>query len=167
MKNKISKEPMTNAADFSRSPSNRDRTPLNSSMDRKIERVEMLSRGFSLPRSSPMKAISFKGRVAEIFRLKFHGGASSAFELGMRRAEFEEKQYRLLVDLTEQATTDFAKNCRKTWQRGVERSRAVQERFKLLIDNRVAERKDYLDDEGALLNISMDKKTGKVSTLPR
>jgi hypothetical protein len=112
MKNKTSKTAMTNVADF------------------------------SLPKSSSMKIISFKVRVAEIFKSKFDGEASSAFELGMRRAEFEEKQFCRLIDLTEQVPSDFAKNCRKTWQRGAERSRVVQERFKLLIHEKEAVQKN-------------------------
>jgi len=109
----------------------------------------------------------------------------------MRRAEFEEKQYRLLVDLTEQATSDFAKNCRKTWQRGAEKCRVVQERFKLLMHQKAAERKKVIDGYrvpgtetqngdryvadfsrspsnrgGALLNSSMGRKIERVATLP-
>ena len=106
-------------------------------------------------------------QAVEILKLKFDGGASSAFEFGMRRAEFEEKQFRLLIDLTEQVTSGFAKNCRKTWQQGAERSRVVQERFKLLIHEKGAVRKNYIDGDGTLLNIAMDRKITKTSPLPR
>ncbi len=69
-------------------------------------------------------------------RLPYRGEDSLVY--GLRRAEFEEQQYRRLLELAKSAPDEFSEKRRKVWERGVERSRASQERFSRLMNEREA-----------------------------
>lgn len=85
-----------------------------------------------------MDAQELKKQAAAIQKEKYPYSGEDSLIFGLRRAEFEEKQFNRLLALAEIAPEQFSEKRRQVWRRGVQRSRATQERFRRLMKEREA-----------------------------